>query len=511
MAYLLAFIATLVSSFVVEQFSKPKASSVFKRPLSALVISSFLVFCLFLLALLITQRPAFAACLSLLGITIVVVVNNTKFKTLREPLVFSDFFLYLQAIKHPRLYLPFLGAYPLIAICVMVLLIVFCGFYFESPAHDVISWATFGNLALLIVSVYSLMVIGRRVTINMRVNQDYPSLGVLAGLSCYGAQASDQRKSLKGIIKDQSPFKLHNTEEERKGASSLADIVVVQSESFFDARALSQKIKPTVLSEYDQCLSESMLHGKLKVPAWGANTMRTEFAFLCGLNPEALGLAQFYPYQQLMDVSLPSIVSDLKSQGYHCVCIHPNASSFFMRDQFFEKLGFDEFIDADAFTDAERAGPYVSDIAVSDKITEILSLNTQPYFVYTITMENHGPLHLESVQDNEWKDYFTEKPDKALTDLIVYLRHLKNADEMIKQQLEFYKARQRETIFAFYGDHVPAISHVFEALGYDDSRSNYFIWSSTSTESDHGTPRQMKAEALAESIANLTKTHRSPK
>jgi len=34
-------------------------------------------------------------------------------------------------------------------------------------------------------------------------------------------------------------------------------------------------------------------------------------------------------------------------------------------------------------------------------------------------------------------------------------------------------------LFSLYGDHVPAISHVFDQMGYEDARSNYFIWSNT--------------------------------
>src|SRR5690606_24085107 len=62
----------------------------------------------------------------------------------------------------------------------------------------------------------------------------------------------------------------------------LPHLVAVQSESFFDPRPLFAGIRPEVLAEFDRLRSDAVAHGKLKVPAWGANTVRTEFSFLAG-------------------------------------------------------------------------------------------------------------------------------------------------------------------------------------------------------------------------------------
>lgn len=501
MAYFLAFCIALPLSLVFELFSKPAAKFPLKRKKKALLVTSLLVFCLFLFALFFTQRAYFSAGLSLLGIAVVVVINNTKFKTLREPLVFSDFFLYLQAIKHPRLYLPFLGVIPLLGLVCAVLLITFLGFYFEAPKHRFLSWNSLAIAALFIGSITVLRSCAKRIVISKDVTEDCSDFGVLATLCCYGSQAVGERQKLTSVIVNSSPFSKKSKAVNLTSPVGLADVVVVQSESFFDARMMTRNIKTDVLAEYDKCLLESHCHGRLQVPAWGANTMRTEFSFLTGLESKVLGLAQYYPYQQLVELNIPSIVSELKSQGYWCVCIHPNASSFFMRDAFFKKLGFDEFVDADEFTEAKREGPYVADLEVSQKIEKVLGQSEQPCFVFAITMENHGPLHLESVMAQEWQKYYDEPPSPELTDLTVYLRHLKNADRMIQQQLAFFKARERNTVFGFYGDHVPAISKVFDALEYDDSRSNYFVWSNTSSAVKEAST--LNAESLSQEIFKL--------
>jgi phosphoglycerol transferase MdoB-like AlkP superfamily enzyme len=504
MAYFFAFGVSFFLTLLLECFFKPVPRLLFKRNKQSLLVTTLLVFSLFLFALFLTQRPYFSASLSLLGFIIVLVVSNTKFKTLREPLVFSDFFLYLQAVKHPRLYLPFLGVMPLVGLVLLVLLIVFSGFYIEPAKYSPLSLDAAGVAVLLLCSFMLLRRIANRIPISADAIEDCRRLGVLATLCCYGTQALDQRASLADSIKKNSSYSSRKKPSDQSSPERLADIVVVQSESFFDARIVTNTIKTTVLSEYDKCLLESNCHGRLKVPAWGANTMRTEFAFLTGLESNMLGLAQYYPYQQLIGMNIPSIVSELKSQGYWCVCIHPNASSFFMRDKFFQQLGFDEFIDADGFTDAKREGPYVSDLAVSEKIKKTLGQIEQPCFIFAITMENHGPLHMESVSAEEWRSYYDQEPSAELTDLTVYLRHLKNADSMIQQQVELYRERSRETVFAFYGDHVPAISDVFEELSYDDPRSNYFIWSRGQLEPNEAST--MRVESLGLAVVDLVKS-----
>jgi phosphoglycerol transferase MdoB-like AlkP superfamily enzyme len=165
------------------------------------------------------------------------------------------------------------------------------------------------------------------------------------------------------------------------------------------------------------------------------------------------------------------------------VCIHPHPASFFGRDQLFPKLGFDEFIDVNDFQQPEKFGPYISDKTVTDKILEITKKKTdKPLFVFVITMENHGPLHLEKTSNEEQNKYF--KDDYAeiisieLNDLTVYLRHLKNADKMIKDLTDEYKKSEIETTLCFYGDHVPSMPKVYKATNFKDEHSDYFIWNS---------------------------------
>lgn len=209
--------------------------------------------------------------------------------------------------------------------------------------------------------------------------------------------------------------------------------------------------------------------------------MRSEFAYLTSIPSDNLGLYRFYPYQFLKNQTIYSIASYLKQLGYYCVCIHPHPASFFGRDRIFPNMGFDAFIDNREFEQAERFGPYISDKAVTDKILEVTALNTdKPLFIFAITMENHGPLHLEKTQPEEFKQFYNQsiESNSDLNDLTVYLRHLKNADLMIETLANSYRQSEKETRLCFYGDHIPSMPGIYQAFDYQNPHSDYFIWSS---------------------------------
>ena len=63
----------------------------------------------------------------------------------------------------------------------------------------------------------------------------------------------------------------------------LPNIVVVQSESFFRADRFYDQVRKNLFPRFAQIEREAIWAGKVQVPAWGANTVRTEFGFLSGL------------------------------------------------------------------------------------------------------------------------------------------------------------------------------------------------------------------------------------
>lgn len=277
------------------------------------------------------------------------------------------------------------------------------------------------------------------------------------------------------------------------------DLVSIQSESFFDARSLWPGIRPETLNQFDQLARESLAHGKLQVAAWGANTVRTEFAYLTGIPVSQLGVHRFNPYRVLARQGLPSIAAHLKAQGYRTVCIHPYDGSFYGRDKVLPALGFDDFIDVRAFNASQKAGPFIGDCAVADKIRELLQADrTQPLFIHAITMENHGPLHLESVADHELPTWFDRPLQPGMKDLAPYLRHIANADRMLGMLRETLLAQPNEALLCFFGDHVPILPEVYQAIGEPAGDTDYFVWCNRRQPGSQ--PRAVGVETLASTL-----------
>jgi phosphoglycerol transferase MdoB-like AlkP superfamily enzyme len=262
-------------------------------------------------------------------------------------------------------------------------------------------------------------------------------------------------------------------------AGDLPNLVAVQSESFFDIRRRFAGIRPEVLHHFDRLCKTSTFHGLLEVPAWGANTVRTEFAFLSGLGTDSLGVHRFNPYRHLAQQGLPTLARFLRQLGYRTVCVHPYPAGFYSRNKVFPLLGIDEFIDIRSLGGAKKSGPYVGDIALAEKVCSLMEMYTrrpEPVFLFVITMENHGPLHLERITPDEVNRYYASPLPAGCDDLIVYLRHLVNADRMIGMLHEYLESIAVNNWFCFFGDHVPIMPKVYDIMGAPGRRTNYVLW-----------------------------------
>ncbi|MNJ31374.1 Lipoteichoic acid synthase 1 [compost metagenome] len=301
-----------------------------------------------------------------------------------------------------------------------------------------------------------------------------------------------------------------NTRAPAPATAPLPDLVSVQSESFFDVRDLWPGVKTQVLGEYDRLAGEALARGKLQVAAWGANTVRTEFAYLTGIASERLGVHRFNPYRVLARQGLPSVAAHLKAQGYCTVCIHPYNGSFYGRNKVLPALGFDEFIDVRSFNVSQKAGPFIGDCAVADKIRELLQdpARTQPLFIHAITMENHGPLHLEQVEAAELPAWFNRPLLAGMDDLAPYVRHIANADRMLGKLRETLLGHPREALLCFFGDHVPILPDVYQAIGAPAGDTDYLIWSNRHQPGTHPCP--IRVEALSSRLVDCAHLQRKP-
>ncbi len=246
------------------------------------------------------------------------------------------------------------------------------------------------------------------------------------------------------------------------------DIVLVQSESFFDARRVCPGAPGDLLPSFDRLKTQAVQYGLMTPPTWGASTTRTEFEVLTGRPAHAIGLDRFNPYHQLALRPLESIASRLSAAGYRSVCVHPYDRRFYARHRVMPCLGFDEFHGLEAFAGAQRSGRYVRDVEAARWTAARLAASAGPLFVFVITMENHGP----------WDDEHEPPPGAAgcpvgleVPGLRKYLSGLRAGDALIAPIVEALLARG-DGVLGFYGDHRPSLP----LEGSSDTATDYAIW-----------------------------------
>jgi phosphoglycerol transferase MdoB-like AlkP superfamily enzyme len=403
------------------------------------------------------------------------IINNAKLKALNESLVFSDIALFSQVFFYPRLYLPFLNLKLILFILPFIFIIIYLFIYYL-PTLKLTDSYYFLSIFLILSILFELYYI-KKIDFIDNIACSINKYGLLTHL-LKGLEVSIKEVNSKNFINNLNQ-KSYLKNINKKKLLNKPIIITIQSESFFNPEKLQISYKNSILPTYKNLLQEAYQYGELQVPAWGANTMRSEFAFLSAIPNNLLGAIRYYPYLFLNSSSLVTLPNYLKQQDYYCICIHPYPSGFFRRNKVFKHLGFDLFLDIKQFQATEKFGAYISDQAVALKIIEcIKSYTDKPLFIFSITMENHGPLHLEAVTQNELHYFLKPITLKNPHNLIAYLRHLANADKMLQLIIQYLKQYPKPSTLCFYGDHVPSMPDIYKELNYSNSNTNYFIWHS---------------------------------
>ena len=281
------------------------------------------------------------------------------------------------------------------------------------------------------------------------------------------------------------------------GQGETPDIVVVQSESFFD---------PSIMRGYENADLTPHLHrlaaqgesGPLHVPTYGGGTIRTEFEVLTGLSLRYFNDLQF-PYLQMNHKVVPSLVRALRAHGYETIALHGNDPGFWNRNTAFRAIGFDRFVSRSSFpANAAIDGQYMADSAMTDEIMAQLKDAGPPQFLFAISIEAHGPYDVPPA-DAAARDAIPGPAGiagKNKLELQNDLYHMQHADQELGRLAELLAHRERPTLLLFYGDHLPALTDTYQLTGFVDGK-DMLSQAGTWLLVDPRNPMPMKRESLA--------------
>lgn len=246
-------------------------------------------------------------------------------------------------------------------------------------------------------------------------------------------------------------------------------IIGVMNESFSDLNDVGEIQTDKELFSNINRLSSEMIKGNLYTEVYGGGTCDSEYTFLTG-NSTILFAENARAYQLYIKDDNSSIAKSLQNQGYETVYMHPETSTNWNRDNIYPLIGFDEFISAGTDKDNPETNDfyggeinrdgYYSDAATYRYIEKIYEETQDPFFVFDVTMQNHG---------NYLQSYYNLDP-VTITNMSTsypmanqYVSLVRLSDQEFGNLVDYFEDADRPVIIVMFGDHQPKLDEGFYA------------------------------------------------
>lgn len=274
---------------------------------------------------------------------------------------------------------------------------------------------------------------------------------------------------------------------EEETSNKTPDIICITNESFSDLSTVGDFETNIDYLPYYRSLNENCIKGNLITPVIGSGTSNTEFEFLSGCS------MSFYPsgsnaYTLYIKDTMPSLVSTLNQNKYSNLAFHPYYESGWNRPNVYNYFGFERFdsitsvIDPEILSNTNGASKelfiqavdefygaknnklvrqYVSDECNFDYVISQYKKRdkSKPYFLFNVTMQNHGSYGGEYSNFEEKVQITNLKGEYPKANQ--YLSLVKETDTAFKDLIKYFKKVRRPVIICMFGDHQPSIEQGF--------------------------------------------------
>lgn len=270
-------------------------------------------------------------------------------------------------------------------------------------------------------------------------------------------------------------------------------IIAIMNESFADFEHIAQfGTNKDYMPNYHK-LQEESISGYVSVSAYGGYSCNSEYEFLTG---NTLG---FLPsgsavFTQYLNEKQNGLVSWLNELGYTTQAISPCSEGLWDIGNAYEQLQFKSklFNCGDYISNCEYINDNMSDSSLFHYIeAQYESNKAVPYFVWTATMQNHGPYDDISTVPAEitFEDY--NNPEA-----LQYLNSIYQSDKALGELIDYFRDKDEEVIIVMFGDHYPHILSFTEYLYGKDvallstedysrlRQTPFLIWSNKGVEAE---------------------------
>ena len=225
----------------------------------------------------------------------------------------------------------------------------------------------------------------------------------------------------------------------------------------------------------EQSGAANVITGDLHVDVHGGRTANTEYEFLTG-NSIAFLPYNTVPYALFVRTPTPSVTWNFRDLGYSGNdAFHPFKANGYSRPRAYPNLGFEEFISIETIeatvTEDEYLRSRISDDADFKRIIgyyeEAKKESDAPFYMFNVTMQNHGGFKTD--YDNFIQDITISGEFKDDDQLQRFENLCEYSDEAFRMMTEYFSQTDDPTILVMFGDHQPAITGDFYKKIYGKS------------------------------------------
>ncbi|MCQ2441064.1 MAG: LTA synthase family protein [Clostridia bacterium] len=275
------------------------------------------------------------------------------------------------------------------------------------------------------------------------------------------------------------------------------NIICIMNESLSDLKVLGDFTTNEDYMPFLRSLTENTVRGNLYVPVIGAGTSNTEFEFLTGHSTAFLPSGS-NAYMLYVKNPIATLVSTLEGQGYSSLAFHPYYANGWNRPNVYRFMGFNAFKSLENLLDISLMNDYIENSGKPDYLQELISEyypdrnmllrqyvsdsynykiviedyekrdKSVPYFVFNVTMQNHGGYTMSCSNFNE--TISLTSADKEYPKTNRYLSLVKESDKAFEELINYFKKVKEPTVICMFGDHQPSIETEFVAktIGVND-------------------------------------------
>ena len=399
------------------------------------------------------------------------IVSLYKIKFLGQPLFPWDLLINKEGLDMTRLVIDSRAVFLLCVVLLIFFSLIAARFFLPRMSiklhHRIMLAATM--LPLLFVLYYQPLIDDQTIyekfgvtNIKWRQEQNYNANGTILAFSMniksiiITSPAGYSRDRIHAIIDHADSSIPASSSQESKNPN----VIIVMNEAFWDPMVMDQLTFSEDPIPTFRKLQDKHPSGWLLSPQFGGGTANVEFEVLTGHSTSFLPSGSI-PYQQYIKTPLYSLATYFKDHGYRSIGLHPYEGWFWARNTVYGLLGFDEFMSIESFKGSATKGPFIADTEVSKRIIAETEKSEQPMFIYTVTMQNHGPYEGKRYKEDNRIKISGNLSDQSRMTLENYTQGAADADESLRLLVEHYEQSDEPTIIVFFGDHLPVLGHNF--------------------------------------------------